>query len=117
MTEKQNVIAKRRRTVGEIQQIVSDFKSSGLNGNQFCQEQGLSRGALYRYVKRLARGNDRGPGENALVAVELAGGALSAEPVGSGRLAVVLAKGRRITVSAGFDTATLQRLVHVLEAM
>ncbi len=44
-----------------------------------------------------------------LVAVELAG-------TGSiGRLAVVLARGRRVEVSAGFDATTLERLLAVLE--
>ena len=36
---------------------------------------------------------------------------------GSAGLAVVLAKGRRIAVSAGFDAATLERMVQVLERM
>lgn len=47
------------------------------------------------------------------MAVELAG--QDAEPSSSCGLAVVLGRGRRIAVSAGFDAATLQRLVHVLE--
>jgi hypothetical protein len=37
------------------------------------------------------------------------------EPAGSCGLAVVLGRGRRIAVSTGFDGATLQRLVQVLE--
>jgi hypothetical protein len=32
-------------------------------------------------------------------------------------LAVVVGRGRRIAVSPGFDAATLQRLVQVLEVM
>ena len=44
-----------------------------------------------------------------LVAVELAGTATS------GRLAVVLPRGRRVEVSEGFDAATLERLLAVLE--
>jgi hypothetical protein len=43
------------------------------------------------------------------VAVELAGTATS------GRLAVVLSRGRRVEVSEGFDVATLERLLAVLE--
>jgi hypothetical protein len=44
-----------------------------------------------------------------LVAVELAGtGAI-------GRLAVVLPRGRRVGVYEGFDAATLERLLGVLE--
>jgi len=44
-----------------------------------------------------------------LVAVELAGAAPS------GRLAVVLPRGRRVEVSEGFDAVTLERLLGVLE--
>jgi phage protein D len=36
---------------------------------------------------------------------------------GDGGLAVVLPRGRRIEVGAGFDGATLQRLILVLERM
>jgi hypothetical protein len=44
-----------------------------------------------------------------LVAVELSGTATI------GRLAVVLPRGRRVEVSEGFDGATLERLLGVLE--
>jgi hypothetical protein len=44
-----------------------------------------------------------------LVAVELAGTATSS------RLAVVLPRGGRVEVSEGFDAATLERLLAVLE--
>ncbi len=44
-----------------------------------------------------------------LVAVELAGTA------SNGRLAVVLARGRRVEVFEGFDAATLERLLGVLD--
>jgi hypothetical protein len=52
-----------------------------------------------------------------LVAVELVGSNLSKEPSGGCGVAVVLARGRRIEVSAGFDAPTLQRLVALLENM
>ena len=51
------------------------------------------------------------------MAVELAGKKQWAESGGSCGLAVVLSKGRRIAVSAGFDAATLERVVQVLETM
>ena len=49
------------------------------------------------------------------MAVELADKKLSAERADRWGLAVVLASGRRIAVSTGFDAATLRRLVQVLE--
>jgi hypothetical protein len=109
MTNEQSVIGK-RRTSAQIEQIVHEFKSSGLNITQFCQQQGLRQGALYRYLKRLGR-------ENVLLAVEVAGQPPIGGHAGSCGLSVVLANGRRIAVSAVFDAATLQRLVQVLEAM
>ena len=95
--------------------MVREFRDSGLNGRQFCRHQGLSPSTLYRYLRRTAGGggSERGVG---LVAVELASRKPGGEAGGCG-LAVVLAGGRRIAVSAGFDTVTLQRLVQALERM
>ena len=72
---------------------------------------------LFLFVKQWAVGRWRsvcGVGTEVassgrLVAVELAGMATS------GRLAVVLPRGRRVEVSEGFDAATLERLLAVLE--
>ncbi len=115
MTDEQSVVGKRRRTPAEMEQIVSEFKSSGLNRSQFCRRQGLTLGALSRYLKRLGAACGSGATGDGLVAVELAGPKLGAERAGSCGLAVVLASGRRIAVSTGFDAATLQRLLQVLE--
>jgi hypothetical protein len=116
MTDEQSVVGKRRRTPAEIEQIVCEFESSGLNRSQFCRRQGLTLGVLNRYLQRrhAASGSASGVG---LVGVELAGKKLGAERAASCGLAVVLARGRRIAVSAGFDAGTLQRLVQVLEMM
>ena len=91
-----------------------EFRESGLNGRQFCRRQGLAPSVLYRCL-RGARSGRKLNGDR-LLAVEVA----SQEPVGevsSGGLSVELARGRRIAVSAGFDAATLRRLVQALEAM
>lgn len=117
MTNEQNVLRKVRRTPAEIQQIVSEFESSGLNRSQFCRRQGLTFGVLNRYLKRLGAACGRGATSDGLVAVELAGKKLGAERADGCDLAVVLASGRRIAVSTGFDAATLRRLVQVLETM
>jgi transposase-like protein len=117
MTSEQGVAGKRRRTAAEIEQIVREFENSGLNRSQFCRQQGLTPGVLNRCLRRLQAGGCGAGSEDGLIAVELAGTTRDAEPASSSRLAVVLGRGRRIVVSAGFDAATLQRLVHVLEAM
>jgi hypothetical protein len=51
------------------------------------------------------------------VAVELAVKKGGAKACGGCGLSVSVASGRRIVVEAGFDAATLQRLMEVLERM
>ena len=110
-------MVKRRRTAVELEQIVREFKNSGLNRSQFCRQQGLTLGVLNRYLRQLLVSGGGGANGDGLVAVEVADQKLSADGGGSCGLAVVLGKGRRIAVSAGFHATTLQRLVQVLEAM
>jgi hypothetical protein len=62
-----------------------------------------------RLGARQVSGGAEGASGGRLVAVELAG-----MPT-NGKLAVVLSRGRRVEVSAGFDAATLERLLGVLE--
>jgi len=116
MIEEQDVRRRgRRRTLAEIEQIVSEFKSSGLNQIQFCQRQGLTLSTLGRYLKRLRPSNEAT--SRGLVTVELAVKKFDAEHAGGCGLSVIVASGRRIAVEAGFDATTLQRLVQVLETM
>ena len=116
MTEK-HIAGKRRRTAAELEQIVREFESSGLNRSQFCQLKGLTWAVLNRYLRRLQERDGNGGSREGLIAVELADHQLGAERSGSGGLAVVLGRGRRIAVSPGFDAVTLQRLVQVLETI
>jgi hypothetical protein len=117
MSDEQGAVRKGRRTADEIEQIVSEYESSGLNRSQFCRGHGLTLGVLNRYLKRLRAACDSGANGDGLVAVEWAGKKLGGERASSCGLAVVLRSGREIAVSAGFDSATLQRLVEVLERM
>jgi hypothetical protein len=117
MSDEQGGVGKGRRTTAEIELIVSEYESSGLNRSQFCRGRGLTLGTLNRYLKRLRVASEGGGSGGALVAVELAGKKLGAGRGDSCGLAVVLPSGREIAVSAGFDAATLQRLVQVLETM
>jgi hypothetical protein len=108
-----------------VEQLVDAFESSGLRRREFCQKHDVAVGTLdfWRKRRRQERGEVAGHRRGArkvharaemgsdgrLVAVELAGTATS------GRLAVVLPRGRRVEVSEGFDAATLERLLAVLE--
>jgi hypothetical protein len=117
MSDEQVVARKGRRTAAEIEQIVSEYESSGLNRSQFCRGRGLTLGVLNRYLKRMQAAANGGAIGDGLVAVEWGGKKLGAERAGSCGLAVVLRSGREIAVSVGFDSATLQRLVEELERM
>ena len=116
MIEEQEVRRKRRRrTPAEIQQIISEFKSGELTQKEFCRLQGLTLSALGRYLswgRASSEASNRG-----LVAVELAVKKGGAKASGGCGLSVSVGSGRRIVVEAGFDVATLQRLVQVLERM
>ncbi len=108
-----------------MEQLVDAFESSGLRRREFCQKHDVVVGTLnfWRKRRRQERGDVAGHQREArkvhaeaevasngrLVAVELAGTATS------GKLAVVLPRGRRVEVSEGFDAATLERLLAVLE--
>lgn len=108
-----------------MEQLVDAFESSGLRRREFCQKHDIAVGTLdlWRKRRRQERGEDAGHRRGArevharadmgsdgrLVAEELAGTA------SSGRLAVVLPRGRRVEVFEGFDAATLERLLAVLE--
>lgn len=113
-----------RRSRAEVEQLVEAFESSGLRRREFCQKHDVAVGTLDFWRKRhqqereMVAGhrlsarqvNARAEGSDGrLVAVELGGTA----PIG--RLAVVLPRGRRVEVCEGFDAATLERLLGVLE--
>jgi hypothetical protein len=116
MIEEQEVRRRgRRRTPAEIQQIVSEFKSGELTQIEFCRRQGLTLSTLGRYLSRVRASSEAS--NRGLVAVELAIKKGGAEPSGGCGLSVSVGSGRRIVVEAGFDAATLQRLVQVLERM
>ena len=112
-----------RRSRVEVAQIASSYPQSGLSRSQFCHQHGLSLSTLNKYCQH-ARHRDAPPSasmSNPLSAVELplarvefvAKSATHTEQ--HDPLLVELAGGRRIAVSAGFDAATLTRLITVLE--
>ena len=117
MNEKQKISAHRRRTRGEIQQLVAEFMDSGMRRSEFCRTRGLSFGTLDRHLKkrRWKRKSRKASSTGRLVPVELAAGKSPTQHEPSCGLAVVLAGGRRIEVHPDFDTNTLERLLGILE--
>jgi transposase-like protein len=110
-----------RRSRAEVAQIAASYAQSGLGRSEFCRQQGLSLSTLNKYCPH-ARHRDslpstsmtRNEAELSLAPVEFV--EKSAEHTEQhDPLLVELACGRRISVSAGFDAATLTRLIAVLE--
>jgi hypothetical protein len=101
----------RRRSRAEAEELVREFEASGLRRRVFCAERGLSVAALDEYRRQYGHGTTGNEGGQA--AVEVIPG-VSASKLSSA-LCVELANGRRIEVCSGFDAATLNRLLSVLE--
>ena len=111
MNTPQEEAPRRRRTREEVRQLLSAFQTSGLCAREFCQRHGLAPSTLRRNLQRAARASAPGqPPAVRFVALKVNGAA----PAG---LEVVLAGGRRIGVTPGFDEQTLGRLVRLLEGL
>ena len=114
MDHQTNEATGKRRTREEIRQIVSEFATSGMPQSEFCGSRGISRSSLARHLRK-QRVQDQGSrAGNRLLAVEVR--AASGRPAStSSGLVVGLSSGRRIEVERGFDAATLERLLTVLD--
>lgn len=117
MTVEKKLVAPKRRTRAEVQQLVAEFVSSGMRRSEFCRSRGLSFGTLDRHLKkqRWKRRSRAASSAGWLVPVELTARKSPTQHEPSCGLAVVLSGGRRIEVHPDFDTNTFERLVSVLE--
>jgi hypothetical protein len=117
MTVEKQLVAPKRRTQAEVQQLVAEFVISGMRRSEFCRSRGLSFGTLNRHLKkqRWKKKNRRAASAGRLVQVELAPNKSPRPHEPSCGLAVVLSGGRRIEVHLDFDTNTFKRLGSALE--
>ncbi|SRR6266550_1358742 len=117
MTVEKKLVAPKRRTRAEVQQLVAEFVSSGMQRSEFCQSRGLSFSTLDRHLKKRRWKRRRRPVSSAsqLVKVELAAKKSPTQHDATCGLAVVLPGGRRIEVHPDFNTSTFERLMNVLE--
>jgi transposase-like protein len=114
MDDRTKVARAERRTREEIRQIVAEFATSGMQPSEFCRSRGISRSTLDRHLRK-QRAQDQGSrASNRLLAVEVRTASGSSASTGSG-LVVALTSGRRIEVNRGFDAATLEGLLTVLD--
>jgi hypothetical protein len=117
MKENQAVGARKRRSSEEVKRLVLEFEASGLRRNEFCRTRGIALSTLRRHLKSDGSGKARVKAGCRLVAVELPRPGRDRNPGTACGLAVVLSSGRRIEVRREFDSATLGRVVKVLEGL
>jgi transposase-like protein len=114
MDHQANVATAERRTREEIRQIVAEFATSGMQQSEFCRSRGISRSTLDRHLRKQRTQDQGSRAGNRLLAVEVRTASASSASHSSG-LVVALISGRRIEVNRGFDAATLERLLAVLD--
>jgi len=117
MNEKQQVEARKRRSSEEVKRLVVEFEASGLRRNEFCRTRGMALSTLRRHLKTRASGKAGLKAGCRLVAVELPRAGRDKNHGTACALEVVLSSGRRIEVRREFDSATLGRVVQVLEGL
>jgi hypothetical protein len=112
---KNRVQRRSRRSGAEIGRLLREFKASGVSKAEFCRNHNWDPKSLRRQLKRQQLGKETAKPEGRLIAVSLDGEAPPRRTLGPWALEVVLWSGHRIGVGADFDTATLERLLNVLE--
>jgi hypothetical protein len=117
MNENQEVPARKRRSSEEVKRLVLEFEASGLRRNDFCRNLGMALSTLRRHLKKRGSGEGGAKTGSRLVAVELAKWNRNTNSRAASALEVVLSGGRRIEVRREFDSATLARVVKVLEGI
>ena len=96
----------RRRSEKEIEQVLGQYRASGLTQIEYCRQTGVVLSTLGRYLRQ------RNRSEQHLVKVELKSGAEAATG-----FALVLGNGRRIESGWGFGEAELVRLIRIAESV
>lgn len=88
---------------------IGEWRASGLSVRAFCDRRGLAIPTFYAWRRTLER---RAAQKAAFVPVQVV---TDAAPAPASALEVVLTDGRTVRVTPGFDAATLQQLLAVLE--
>jgi hypothetical protein len=95
----------RRRSSEEVQEVLEQFRASGLSQIEYCRQTGMVLSTLGRYLRR------RNKPEQQLVRVKVEA---PLEP-GTG-FVLMLGNGRRIASGWGFGEAELARVIRIAES-
>src|SRR5437763_13596619 len=95
----------RKRSSEEVQEILKQFRASGLSQMEYCRQSGIVLSSLGRYLRRA-----RSP-EQQLVRVNI-----ESAPDSATGFVLMLGNGRRIASDWGFGDAALARLIRVAES-
>jgi hypothetical protein len=95
----------KQRSAEEIQQLVEEYRASGLTRIEYCRQSGMVLSTLGRYLRR------HNGGEQRLVSVKV-----GAAPESDAGFVLVLGNGRRIESGWCFGDAELARLIRVAES-
>lgn len=95
----------RRRSAEEIEQLLEQYRASGMTQAAYCQQAGIALSTLGRHLRR------HGDNEQRLIQVSL-----DSAPDADRGFVLVLGNGRRIESGWKFGDAELARLIRVAEA-
>lgn len=96
----------RRRSAEEIEQLLEQYRASGMIQIEYCRQAGIALSTLGRYLRR------HGGSDQRLIRVNL-----ESAPNGDRGFVLVLGNGRRIESGWRFGDAELARLIRVAEAV
>jgi transposase-like protein len=117
VNENHEVQLRRRRSREEIERLAVEYEASGARVSDFCRNHDLKPSVLQRHLKGRRLGKVESREVKRLVPVALVGTKRHADTPRECALEVVLSSGRRIEVRREFDSATLGRVVKVLEGL
>jgi hypothetical protein len=94
--------------------VVRQWRNSGLSVRAFCADKDLAEPSFYAWRRTIA---ERDAAAVRFVPVHIVPGEqpVAADSGSNSGLELVLPAGRRLRIGPGFDAATLQRLLAVLE--
>lgn len=106
--------SRRRRSRAEVEQLVTEYESSGLAQQEFCKQHGLSLSTLLRHRKRRQMALQNAA-DGGFIPVSISMAPQCGGRGQGGELLVWLLSGRKIEVRGGLDPKALEQLVRVLE--